>query len=259
MEDESITPEHRDFVGALASGLVVIQAFDASHRQMTLSEVAERAGMDRAKARRFLLTLHSLGFIRRDGRLFMLTPKVLSLGYAYSAGNDYLPVVEHYLHEVTAELGESCSLAVLDGQDIIYVVRSSAAHRLMSINLSAGIRLPAAYTSMGRVLAAQLGADRKEEWLNGVSFSAYTSFSVKDKASLSSELQKVSAQGYCIVDQELELGLRSLAAPAFNHKGHLVGAVNISTNALRVSLEDLKERCLPVLMAAIENIRVHTR
>ena len=243
MEDESITPEHRDFVGALASGLVVIQAFDASHRQMTLSEVAERAGMDRAKARRFLLTLHSLGFIRRDGRLFMLTPKVLSLGYAYSAGNDYLPVVEHYLHEVTAELGESCSLAVLDGQDIIYVVRSSAAHRLMSINLSAGIRLPAAYTSMGRVLAAQLGADRKEEWLNGVSFSAYTSFFLQLK-----EIKKV-----------LELGLRSLAAPAFNHKGHLIGAVNISTNALRVSLEDLKERCLPVLMAAIENIRVHTR
>ena len=156
MEEQMLKPGDRDYVGALAAGLEVLQAFDAEHPRMTLSEVAARTGMDRAKARRFLLTLHALGFVKRAGRQFELTPRVLQLGYAYQASNQYRAVIQQYLEDITAELGESSSLAVLDGDEVVYVVRSAARHRLMAITLSVGTRLSAAYTSMGRVLLGQL-------------------------------------------------------------------------------------------------------
>ena len=259
MSEEKLSPDHRDYVGALASGLDVIMSFDPQHKEMTLSEVAEQTGMDRAKARRFLLTLHALGYIKREGRKFMLTPKVLSLSYAYNVSNDHLKVVEHYLHDITARLGESSSLAVLDNQDIMYVVRSPAAHRLMSITLSAGTRLPAAYTSMGRMLVAKLPTDEQNEWLNNISLNAYTQHSITDKSALEHELSRVNEQNYCVVDQELDLGLRSLAVPAFTFDGTLLGAINLSTNASRVSHQTLIEECLPVLQEAAEQIRLHTK
>ena len=133
MDEQSLKPGDRDFVGALAAGLEVLQVFGVEYPRMTLSEVAVRANMDRAKARRFVLTLHALGFVKRVGRQFELTPKVLQLGYAYQASNQYRAVIEQYLGEITAELGESSSLGVLDGKDVVYVVRSSARHRLMAI------------------------------------------------------------------------------------------------------------------------------
>lgn len=129
MDDRKLKPGDRDYVGALASGLEVLQAFDAEHPRMTLSEVATRTGMDRAKARRFLLTLHALGFVKRSGRQFELTPRVMRLGYAYQSSNQYRAVIQQYLEGITAELGESSSLAVLDGDDVVYVVRSAARHR----------------------------------------------------------------------------------------------------------------------------------
>ena len=174
MDETSLKPGDRDFVGALASGLQVLQAFDAEHPRMTLSEVAARVDVDRAKARRFVLTLHALGFVKRIGRQFELTPRVLQLGYAYQSSNQYRAVIEQYLEEITAELGESSSLAVLDGDEVVYVVRSSARHRLMAITLSVGTRLPAAYTSMGRVLLSQLSEQALENTLEGVELKAFT-------------------------------------------------------------------------------------
>ncbi|WP_231886241.1 IclR family transcriptional regulator domain-containing protein [Marinomonas atlantica] len=259
MSEEKLSPDHRDYVCALASGLDVIMSFDPQHKDMTLSEVAEQTGMDRAKARRFLLTLHALGYIKREGRKFMLTPKVLSLSYAYNVSNDHLNVVEHYLHDITARLGESSSLAVLDNQDIMYVVRSPAAHRLMSITLSAGTRLPAAYTSMGRMLVAKLPDKEKDEWLKSVTLNPYTQHSIVDKLAFEGELKQVAEQNYCVVDQELDLGLRSLAVPAFTYDGTLLGAINLSTNASRVSHQTLIDECLPVLQDAAEQIRLHTK
>ncbi|AWY01616.1 IclR family transcriptional regulator [Marinomonas primoryensis] len=259
MSEEILSSEHRDYVAALASGLDVMLAFDLQHKKMTLSEVAEQTGMDRAKARRFLLTLHSLGYIRREGREFTLTPKVLGLGYAYSASNDHLSVVEYYLHDVTKRLGESSSLAVLENQDVMYVVRSPAAHRLMSISLSAGTRLPAAYTSMGRVLVANLGVEARKKWLDDVVLDGFTENSIVNKSDFSEMIQTVSEQGYCIVDQELDLGLRSLALPVFTFSGNLLGAINLSTNASRVSYQQLMEKCLPILQEAAEQIRLHTQ
>ncbi len=188
MDEPSIKPGDRDFVGALASGLEVLQAFDVEHPRMTLSEVAARVNMDRAKARRFVLTLHALGFVKRHGRQFELTPRVLQLGYAYQASNQYRPVIEHYLEEITAELEESSSLAVLDGTDVVYVVRSAARHRLMALNLSVGTRLPAVYTSMGRVLLGQLSEQELERFLNSVELKACTPYSISSKPALQKEI-----------------------------------------------------------------------
>ncbi|ADZ92845.1 IclR family transcriptional regulator domain-containing protein [Marinomonas mediterranea] len=259
MSEEKLSPDHRDYVGALASGLDVLNAFDSSHSTMTLSEVAEQAGMDRAKARRFLLTLHSLGYIDRDGRQFRLTPKVLGLSSAYGASNDHISVVEHYLRDVTTRLGESSSLGVLDQHDIIYVVRSPAAHRLMSISLSAGTRLPAAYTSMGRVLVSRMPKVEQRIWLDSLTLEAFTEHSITDPVKFEAMLDQVRAQDYCVVDQELDLGLRSLAVPAVAYNGDVLGAINLSTNASRVSHQALVEECLPVLKDAVEQIRLHTK
>ncbi len=259
MSDDKILPSHRDYVGALATGLEVLGAFDAEHREMTLSQVAERMNIDRAKARRFLLTLHSLGFIRRDGRMFALTPKVLTLGQAYTASNNYLAVVEHYLKDITQRLGESASLGKLDGQSVVYVARSPASHRLMSINITTGTRLPAPYTSMGRVLAAWLDGSEQQSWLNDAQLVAHTRYSVTTQSELKAVLEDTRRQGFNIVDQELEEGLRSVAVPVFSGKGGLIGAMNVSTNASRVSVDMLIENCLPVLKQAAENIRTDTR
>lgn len=259
MDEQMLKPGDRDYVGALASGLEVLQAFDAEHPRMTLSEVAARTAMDRAKARRFLLTLHALGFVKRNGRQFELTPRVLQLGYAYQASNQYRAVIQQYLEGITAELGESSSLAVLDGDDVVYVVRSSARHRLMAITLSVGTRLPAAYTSMGRVLLAQLSEAEREAFLERVRLEHFTDASIIDKGLLRTEIDRVREQGYSIVDQELDSGLRSVAVPVFAGDGELLGAINISTNAARVDMETLMGVYLPRLQQAAEAMRRTTR
>lgn len=255
MSDQILKQGDRDYIGALASGLAVLQAFDAEHPRMTLSEVAVRTDMDRAKARRFLLTLHALGFVRRSGRQFELTPRVLQLGYAYQASNQYRAVIQQHLEDITAELGESSSLAVLDGDDVVYVVRSSARHRLMAITLSVGTRLPAAYTSMGRVLLAQLPDAELEIFLARVKLEAFTRSSVIDSNVLKDEISTVREQGYSIVDQELDSGLRSVAVPVFAGNGEMLGAINISTNAARVDMERLVGVYLRRLQKAAEVLR----
>lgn len=259
MDEQILKPGDRDYVGALASGLDVLQAFDAEHPRMTLSEVAARTDMDRAKARRFLLTLHALGFVKRTGRQFELTPRVLQLGYAYQASNQYRAVIQQYLEDITAELGESSSLAVLDGDDVVYVVRSAARHRLMAITLSVGTRLPAAYTSMGRVLLAQLPEAELTAFLDRVRLEGFTESSVTDKEGLRAAIDRAREQGYSIVDQELDSGLRSAAVPVFAGSGELLGAINISTNAARVDMETLLNVYLPRLQQAAEAVQRTTR
>ncbi|ROQ44182.1 IclR family transcriptional regulator [Marinobacter sp. 3-2] len=259
MDEQILKPGDRDYVGALASGLEVLQAFDADHPHMTLSEVAARTDMDRAKARRFLLTLHALGFVKRTGRQFELTPRVLQLGYAYQASNQYRAVIQQYLEDITAELGESSSLAVLDGDDVVYVVRSAARHRLMAITLSVGTRLPAAYTSMGRVLLAQLPQSELEIYINRIQLERHTLSSITEKNVLREEIDKARNLGYAVVDQELDLGLRSVAVPAYSASGELLGALNISTNAARVDMDTLLNMYLPRLQIVADQIRQAAR
>lgn len=254
-EEDALSPDDRDFVTALASGLDVILAFDEAHPRMTLSEVASRTGMNRARARRFLLTLHALGYVRKQQRYFELAPRVLQLGYAFLSANDYRSVIQQVLEDITAECGESSSLGVLDGDDVIYVARSSARHRLMAITLSVGTRLPAAHTSMGRVLLAQLPDARLDAYLARVTLERYTDKTITDKAELKKCILKVRQQGYAIADQELDPGLRSLAVPAFDANGRLLGAINISTNAARVSFDTLMQEYLPLLLQKAREIR----
>src|SRR5690554_4267293 len=253
--DNKLQPGDRDYVAALASGLQILSAFDAEHPRMTLTEMATRTDMDRAKARRFLLTLEALGYVRRTGRDFELTPRVLELGHAFQASNQYRAVIQHYLQDITAEIGESSSLSVLDGAEVVYVVRSAALHRLMGISLSVGTRLPAAYTSMGRVLLAQLSPAQLEALLPEIQLQAHTPKSLTSMDALRDELDSVRQQGYSIVDQELDLGLRSVATPVFAGNGDLLGAINISTNAARVPLELLEQDYLPRLQQLADTVR----
>ncbi|WP_394810182.1 IclR family transcriptional regulator domain-containing protein [Phytohalomonas tamaricis] len=244
---DSLSPDDRDFVTALASGLEVITAFDDHHRSMTLSEVAVRTGMNRAKARRFLLTLHALGYVHKRQRHFELAPKILSLGHSYLSANNYHSLVQQSLEEITETLGESSSLGVLDGSEVVYAARSAARHRLMAITLAIGTRLPAVYTSMGRVLLAQLDNDELDAVLEGVTLEVHTEHTITDKTVLRTEIEQVRRDGYCIVDQELDSGLRSIAVPLFSATGRLLGAINVSTNAARIPMEKLTQEFLPVL------------
>lgn len=257
MQDDTLSADDRDFVTALASGLEVILAFDGANPRMTLSEVAARTGMNRARARRFLLTLHALGYVRKQQRYFELAPKVLQLGYSYLSANDYRGVIQQYLEDITVESGESSSLGVLDGDDVIYIARSAAKHRLMAITLSVGTRLPAAHTSMGRVLLAQLPDEELEAYLERVVLERYTDKTITDKAALKACILKVRKQGYALSDQELDSGLRSLAIPAFDANDRLLGAINISTNAARIDLETLTGTFLPLLQDKARLIRAH--
>ncbi|WP_074398246.1 MULTISPECIES: IclR family transcriptional regulator domain-containing protein [unclassified Halomonas] len=255
VQEDKLDPDDRDFVTALASGLEVILAFDESHSRMTLSEVASRTGMNRAKARRFLLTLHALGYVRKQQRYFELAPRVLQLGYAFLSANNYRSVIQQYLEDITQESGESSSLAVLDGDEVIYVARSAAPHRLMGITLSIGTRLPAAHTSMGRVLLAQLPETELDAFLSRLEVTRYTEKTVTDKDELKQCILEVRQQGYAIADQELDPGLRSLAVPAFDANGKLLGAINISTNAARIDLDTLLNNHLPLLQEKARLIR----
>ncbi|WP_083024939.1 IclR family transcriptional regulator domain-containing protein [Vreelandella lionensis] len=250
-----LQPADRDYVSALASGLDIIMAFDNAHPRMTLSEVAERTGMNRAKARRCLLTLHALGYVYKEQRYFELAPKVLQLGYSYLASNNHRSVIQKFLERITAQCGESSSLGVLDGDEVIYLARSSAPHRLMAITLSVGTRLPAAHTSMGRVLLAQLSNQELDTYLNNLPLKRYTDKTIIDTLTLKNCIKKVRKQGYAIVDQELDSGLRSLAVPAFDANGKLLGAINISTNAIRVNISTLLKTYLPILQETASEIR----
>lgn len=254
-KDETLTPDDRDFVTALASGLEVILAFDQQSPRMTLSEVAAKTGMNRARARRFLLTLHALGYVRKQHRSFELAPKALQLGYAFLSSNGYRNVIQQHLEEITEATNESSSMGVLDGDEVTYVARSAAHHRLMSISLSIGTRLPAAYTSMGRILLAQLPDSERTAYLERVILLRHTEHSIIDKAVLAKTLADIREQGYCILDQELDSGLRSLAIPVFDANDVLLGAINISTNAARIDCDTLRQQYLPLLQKKAQEIR----
>ncbi|WP_423822003.1 IclR family transcriptional regulator C-terminal domain-containing protein [Salinisphaera sp. SPP-AMP-43] len=253
IDSAPLDPNHRDFVSALATGLDIIRAFDREHPRMTLSEVASRNGINRAKARRFLLTLHGLGYVRKQDRYFELTPRALDLGYAFLSANGYQRVVRQHLEHITEVTGESSSMGVLDGSDVIYVARSAAPHRLMTVALNIGSRLPAVATSMGRMLLA-FTPERLDEILAQQALVAYTPNTITNPAQLRACIDAVREQGYCIVDQELESGLRSLAVPVRNQYGHLLGALNVSTNAARVAHETLEQEFLPLLQQTSQQI-----
>jgi IclR family pca regulon transcriptional regulator len=237
-----------DFVQSLARGLAAIRSFDADHPAQTLSDVARRAGLSRATARRVLHTLAGLGYADTDGRLFRLRPKVLELGFSYLHATGLWGAAQPYMVELVERIHESCSAAVLDGTDIVYVARVPTRTRIMSISLGLGSRLPAHLTSMGRVLLAALDPQELALRLAALGTTdARTERTLTDPDALRRAIGKVRAQGWAILDQELEPGLRSIAVPVRGAGGQVVAALNVGTQASRVPLEDLRGRVLPAL------------
>lgn len=234
----------RDHMAALEKGLAVIECFDAAHDKLTIADVARATELSRAAARRCLLTLAKIGYAEFDGKFFRLTPRVLRLGHAWLASAALPQLVQPFLERLSEETHESSSACLLDGHEIVYIARS-AQRRIMSVGLSVGTRLPAFCTSMGRVLlAARDPADARARILAGRP-RALTPHTVTDPDRLVAILAEVRAQGYCIVDQELELGLISIAMPLINTRGEVVAAFNLSGQVQRSSAEEMAERFLP--------------
>ena len=255
-----------DFVVSLARGIEIIRAFGSADATsspalsnfrladaLTLSEVAARTGLARAVVRRFLYTLAELGYVTTDGKYFRLTAKILDLGFAYLSSFSLPKIAERFLEEVTLETKESSSASVLDGPEIVYVARVQT-RRIMSISLGIGSRLPAFCTSMGRVLLAHLHSDELDRYFKNAEFTRFTEKTICDPDSLRKELASVTRQGFALVDQELELGLRSLAVPVFGGGGKAVAAINIGTQAARTPKSELGQRFLPVLRKAAKSI-----
>ena len=244
-----------DFVRALAKGLAVIEAFDTRSPSMTLSDVAKKTSLSRGTARRLLLTLVELGYAGFDGKRFGLQPRALNLGFAYLHSQNLWQLGQPYMVELVERVHESCSIAVLDKTEIVYVARVPTSVRIMSINLGIGTRLPAFATSMGRVLLAALSAEEVEELLTHASpLARYTPKSVVDPPALLREIDAVRRQGWALVDQELEMGLRSIAVPIVDASGRAVAALNIGTHASRWPIQKLTQEVLPLLKQTAASI-----
>jgi IclR family transcriptional regulator, pca regulon regulatory protein len=237
-----------DYVQSLDRGLSVIRAFDAEHVAMTLSEVAVRAALSRAVARRLLMTLEYLGYVRRQGRQFSLAPRILELGFSYLSSLNVAMLAQPVMEEVAHAIDESCSLAVLDAYDIVYVQRVPV-HKVMTITLGIGARLPAFCTSMGRMLLAGLEPEVLDRWLRGLKPQAWTRLTLTDKTALRAAIERARAQGYSYVEQELQEGLCSLAVPVRDGRGQTVAALNAGM-PFRV---DARAHALKKVLPALRN------
>ena len=246
------------FVQSLERGLAVIRAFDEHNPELTLSDVARSTGLTRAAARRFLLTLADLGYVRTDGRWFTLSPRILELGYAYLSSQSLTEVAEPHLERLVAEVHESSSVSVLDGEDIVYVARVPTS-RIMTVSINVGTRFPAYATSMGRVLLARLPDDELEAYLGSVELRPLSPKTVTSRDALRTALAKVREQGWALVDQELEEGLRSVAAPISDRSGKTIAAVNLSAHASRLTIEAARRGLVPALLATAERIEADLR
>ena len=248
-----------NFMTSLARGLSVIQAFSQKKRQLTISQLSGKTGLSRAAVRRCLYTLSKLGFAGTDdGRHFYLGARILALGYSYIASMPLATAAQPILERVSHELHESCSISTLDRAEIIYVARANVT-RIMSIDLGVGSRLPAFCTSMGRILLASLPPEDLEKYLGQTELKPYTDRTITAPEKLRQVLRLVSRNGYAIVDQELELGLRSLAVPIQNPNGRVVAALNVGTHAQRVPIQELQSKFLPRLRAAAQELSMLLR
>src|SRR4029078_12971524 len=239
--------DEREFVQGLERGFAIVQAFGTDHRHQTIAEVAHRTGLTRAVARRYLLPLQRLGYVVQQGGRFALTPRILDLGFTYLSTIDVADLAQLVREEIPASLHESCSAAVLDGHEVVYVARVQA-KRIMSINLVVGSRLRAAVTSVGRAMLAHLSPQNLEAYLAKAPFEALTKRTVTSAAELRRHLALVRQRGWAFADQESEVGIRTVAVPLYSHANQVDAALNVSGHAARVSMEELRRRYLPVLL-----------
>jgi IclR family pca regulon transcriptional regulator len=242
-----------EFVRSVARAFDVIRAFDRTHPALTISDVARRTGLTRAAARRFLLTLEQLGYMQSTNGEFRLSLRVLDLGYTVLSTIGLTDIVQPVMEEVAAKLHESCSVAVLDGLDIVYIARVPT-KRIMTVNLAVGSRLPAYATSMGRVLLAYQPPEALDAFFRQVKFEPLTTRTVRDERTLRPILLEARTRGWALVDQEVEDGVRSVAAPIRDRTGRVVAAINASAHATRASVRTLRQKFLPVLIDAADRI-----
>jgi IclR family pca regulon transcriptional regulator len=242
-----------DYVQSLDRGLAVIRAFDAEHAAMTLSEVAVRAALSRAVARRLLLTLAHLGYVRQQGRQFSLTPRVLELGFSYLSSLSVAMLAQPVMEQVAHSIDESCSLAVLDAYDIVYVQRVPV-HKVMTITLGIGARLPAFCTSMGRMLLAGLEHEALDRWLRGLRPQPWTRLTLTDKSALRTTVERARAQGYAYVEQELQEGLCSIAVPVRDGRGQIIAALNCGMPFRVEARTHALKKVLPALRSGARSI-----
>jgi IclR family transcriptional regulator, pca regulon regulatory protein len=247
-----------DYVQSLERGLAVIKAFGADAPELRLSDVARATGLTRAAARRFLLTLVRLGYVRQEGAAFSLRPRVLELGYAYLSALSLPEVAMPHMESLVAEVNESSSIAVLDDLDIVYVARVPT-QRIMTITIAVGTRLPAYATSMGRVLLAGLEHDELEDRLDRIELERLTPTTVADHYALRQQVDRAREAGWSMVDQELEQGVRSASVPIRDATGAVVAAMNVSVHATRMTMQALRREVVPRLLRTAEAIEVDLR
>ena len=243
-----------EFVQSLERGLSVIRAFKRDRQQLTLTEVAEITGLTRAAARRFLITLRELGYVESDGRLFSLRPLVLELGYSYLSSLPVWEIARPHLERLADTVRETTSASVLDGSDIVFVARVGS-DRIMSMNLGIGSRLPAWATAMGRVLLADLSKPQIDDYFRVARLEPLSAGTVTDrKAELRRIIDRARVDGWTLVDQEVEEGVRSIAVPIRTARGRAVAALTVCSHAFRVSIERIMEEFLPLVLQTSEQI-----
>ncbi|AMO98382.1 beta-ketoadipate pathway transcriptional regulators, PcaR/PcaU/PobR family protein [Collimonas arenae] len=243
------------FMTSLARGLAVIRAFSDQRRSMTIAQISHKTGIPRASVRRCLHTLKQLGYADADANNFSLKPKVLTLGYSYLSSTPLTVSTHPYLNQISRALNESCSLAVLEDGEVLYVARS-ATSRIMSVSLNTGSRLPAYCTSLGRVMLAHMEDDALNAYLDKVKLKAYTERTVVSAKRLREILAEVRSSGFALVEEELEIGLRSIAVPVRGASGNVLAALNVSAQATRISSRKMKEEFLPVLQHGAQELSI---
>lgn len=246
--------DKRDWIAGLERGLSIIEAFDDAHPRMTASQAGERCGMTRTAARRYLLTLRHIGYVATDGKLFWLTPRVLRLGQSYLESARLPRIVQPFLQRVTAGTSETAYVSVLDGDDIVYIARNGSS-RMMNTGYVLGARVQAQVTAAGMLLLALGDPVWVEHWLATQTLKAYTSHTIASKDRLRLELARIRAQGWSLSEQQLELDARGIAVPLLDHRGDLVGALNVTTPMGQESSEEVVARVLPVLQETARAMR----
>jgi IclR family transcriptional regulator, pca regulon regulatory protein len=246
--------DSKNFVTAFARGLSVMTAFSGQNRPMTLSDVARIVELPRATVRRCLLTLQTLHYVESDGRYFSLAPQILMLARAYLSSSILPRVAQPFLERVSESTGESCSVSILHGADVIYIARSGR-RRMASLHRDVGTHLPAFCTSMGRILLAALPPKELDKFLVTARFERFTPRTVMEPGALRDIIATVAHDGFCEVNQEFEVDLRSIAVPVRNTAGTIVAAVNVSTNAGRTTRKHLRGPILSALRQAAADMR----
>jgi IclR family pca regulon transcriptional regulator len=252
--ESACEPLLRDLVISLEKGLTVIGAFDQHRPRLTIAEVATSCRLTRAAARRYLITLEHLGYVNCDRKMFALTAKVLRLGQSYMHSARLPRIIQPALLELGTTLQEASSAGVLDGDDVISIAATNSG-RPVSVTLQPGTRVPAYCTANGRILVSALVPDDAERWLARQGLEALTPHTITSHKRLADEIARVRALGYALVDQEFELGLRTIAVPLRDHRGAVIAAINVSAHAARMSMDRLVDECLPALLDAQARLR----